>query len=167
MRLQDIQRLRCRLQEAGADIFVGRQKRLQLGAQRIVGRAGFIEEPGPLLGAKLHGPVQQLLDTLPTFGRHGVVVRLIWRCNQTRAVAQSRSTVAREMPSAWDISGADNPPKNFISTIFACRTSMRDSSSSASSKARSSASPLAGRAARSSMATLHPPSRLDARRARA
>ena len=36
----------------------GQQKRLHLGAQRSVGRAGLIEEPGTLLGRKLHGLVQ-------------------------------------------------------------------------------------------------------------
>ena len=60
---------RRRLQEAGADTFVGQQKRLHLGAQRGVGRAGLIEEPGTLLGGKLHGLVQQVFDVLPTLRR--------------------------------------------------------------------------------------------------
>jgi len=42
---------------------------------------------------------------------HGNAARLISRCNQIRAVAQSLSTVATEISSTCAISGADNPPK--------------------------------------------------------
>ena len=42
---------------------------------------------------------------------HGSAVLLIWRCNQTRAVAQSRSTVAREMPSTCGYFGSRQSPE--------------------------------------------------------
>ena len=95
---------------------VGQEKGLNFFAQRWIGSAGFIEEFAPLLRRQLHGMVKDLFDVLPIFTGHDDAVRRISRCNQTRAVAQSRSTVIRERPKICEISGADNPPKNLSIT---------------------------------------------------
>src|SRR5580700_3008411 len=112
----------------------------------MVGIAGPVKERSSVLWGKLHDLMQQLFHAIPGLGAHTIfptvlpAVLLIWRCSQTRAVAQSRSTVAREIPNTSEISGDDSPPKNFISTIFPWRSSTRDSASSESFNARSSAS---------------------------
>src|SRR5580698_1440028 len=120
-----------------------------------------------LLWPELHRLVHHFLHSLPLTGAHGETVLLIWRWSHTLAVAQSRSTVAREMPRTSDISGDERPPKNFISTILACRSSSRDSSSRAWSRHCNSVSPVTGRSPRSSKSIRKPPSRLSALRLRA
>src|SRR5208282_3334690 len=116
---------------------------------------GLIEEPGTLLRGQLNGQVQKLFDVLPVGDGHGKANRAISRRSQIRAVRQSRSTVASEMPSTWAISGADRPPKNFISTTLLWRSSIRDNPSKALSTATiGTSSLLLGRSARSSIAIL-------------
>lgn len=109
----------------------------------------------------------QLLDLFPLFGRHGRAEVRMWRCNQSRATDHSRSTVAREMSSTEATELEERPPKNFSSTILACRSSIRASSSRARSKATSSSSFVIGMSMALLRLTLYPPSRLAALRLRA
>ncbi len=88
-------RRRRRPEELGTESVADRQQRLQLHAQRRIRRADLVEKLGTRLRVERQGLVHQLFDLSPTGRAHSEPARLILRRNQIRAVAQSRSTVAR------------------------------------------------------------------------
>ena len=99
-----------RVQEARArpGPFVVRQQREHLGALGVVG--GLPGHPGLALARR---PLERLREQRlhPVGVGHGTSPSARVRCSQARAKAQSRSTVAGEMPRASAVSGTVSPAK--------------------------------------------------------
>ena len=127
---------------------VGGEQHLHLVQQRGVSAARAVEKRASLARVPVQRPVQQRLDALPPFRRHGCAAPLISRLSHARAATQSRFTVAGDVPSASAVCSTSMPAKKRHSTTRACRWFNRDRRASASSSATSSS----GRVVAASMA---------------
>ena len=67
------------LKETEPDLFFGGQQRFDLGAQRVIRRAGLVKESGSLVRSEEHRAVQELFHLLPGYVclNHGDAARLI------------------------------------------------------------------------------------------
>ena len=65
--------------------------------EKSVDSQSELQVAGALRRLQLHGTVKQVANLLPALGRHVWAVLVISWCNQTRAVAQCRLTVAEEI----------------------------------------------------------------------
>src|SRR5215469_1063520 len=154
------------LQEAGAHMVARSEQNLHVLAEGWIGVAGSIQKGGALLGRQFERLLQQIANLLPAFLRH-VSALLIWWCSQRRAVDQDRLTVAGDIPKTSAVSSIDSPPKNRSSTIRLCCALSRAKPFRASSRAINSRLLPRKMESESSSATLHPPARFAASRARA
>lgn len=84
---------------------------LDLAAYRRV-CASAVQEGRAAGRVQLQRGLQDRPNALPLFGRQADdSPRLISRCNQARAEAQLRLTVAVETPRNFDVSSIESPPK--------------------------------------------------------
>src|SRR5262249_14593365 len=141
------------------------KERLHFLAQSWVVRACLGEESGTLLRSQLQSVLEYNLDLLPALRCHAHANDPCPSCflSHSRAVVQSRFTVAGDTPRTKAVSSSDNPPKKRNSTICPCLESSRESPCKASSSTTTLTWRSGSGAMASSRASLIPASRFAAR----
>src|SRR4051794_39949177 len=103
---------------------VGKYEGFDFIPEATIIRACFVEIARTKLRLQVKDCVEHVLDLRPALGSHAGSP-LISRYSHTRAVAQSRFTVAEEIPRTAEVSSIERPAKKRSSTMRLCCSSKR------------------------------------------
>src|SRR5262249_31994774 len=140
------------------------KKGFHFAAQRVIG-AHADKKSGTLPRRQVQSTLKDNFYLLPPLWchRHGDNSHASCFFNHSRAVVQSRFTVAADTPRTRAVSSSDNPPKKRNSTIWPCLESSRESPCKASSSTTTLTWRSGPGAIASSRTSLIPASRFAAR----